>query len=212
MKQVTSFAKRLKSYRDDHSLSLAELEKITGVPAQTLNRYELGQRVPKIDVATAIAGKLNLNPLWLQGYDVPQDYISFIAQDTPISMVPVLGTIAAGAPILAAEHIEGYEPAPVSDPENYFYLIVKGDSMKGARIMEGDRVLVRKQNCADNGQIVVCLVNGEEATVKRFRELRDMIILQPENSAYEPMIVSKSDFGSGYAKILGIVTSVQFNT
>ena len=69
MDRISSFAKRLKEYRDKNKLTLLELEKITAVPAQTLNRYELAQRAPKIDVAISIASSLNINPLWLQGYD-----------------------------------------------------------------------------------------------------------------------------------------------
>ena len=70
MKIVSSFGNRIKQYREDNNLTLAEIERMTDVPAQTINRYELGQRVPKVDAAAIIADKLNLNPLWLFGYDV----------------------------------------------------------------------------------------------------------------------------------------------
>lgn len=72
MKRISDFATRLKEYRDAHDITLLELEKITGVPAQTLNRYELKQRVPKIDVANTIAEKLGVDALWLQGYDTQE--------------------------------------------------------------------------------------------------------------------------------------------
>lgn len=70
LKIVSSFGNRIKQYREDNNLTLAEIERMTDVPAQTINRYELGQRVPKVDAAAIIADKLNLNPLWLFGYDV----------------------------------------------------------------------------------------------------------------------------------------------
>lgn len=76
MKIVSSFGNRIKQYREDNNLTLAEIERMTNVPAQTINRYELGQRVPKVDAATIIANKLNLNPLWLFGYDVEDTDVS----------------------------------------------------------------------------------------------------------------------------------------
>ena len=81
MKRISTFAKRIKLYREQKELTLAELGVIADVPAQTLNRYELGQRVPKVDVAIEIAEKLNINPQWLQGYDV--DEIPSLQDDTP---------------------------------------------------------------------------------------------------------------------------------
>lgn len=71
MNRVSTFGSRLKQYRSDHDLTLDALEKIIQVPAQTINRYELEQRVPKIDAAVEIALSLSINPLWLQGFDVP---------------------------------------------------------------------------------------------------------------------------------------------
>lgn len=135
-----------------------------------------------------------------------------MAGDTNISpvggMVPVVGVIRAGVPLLAEENISGYEFADVKDPENYFYLTVTGDSMINARIFAGSKVLVRKQNCAENGQIVVCRVNGEEATLKRFKQKGDTVLLLPENPAYEPLIISYRDFETGYAEIMGVAKKV----
>ena len=73
MERISTIAKRLKEYRDQNNLTLADMSQRTGVPAQTLNRYELGQRVPKLDAAVKIADAINVNPLWLQGYDVREN-------------------------------------------------------------------------------------------------------------------------------------------
>ena len=70
MKRISTFSKRLKEYRNSKGYTLSELEKCTGIPSQTLNRYELEQRVPKVDVVNDIAEKLGLNTLWLQGFDI----------------------------------------------------------------------------------------------------------------------------------------------
>ncbi|NLL48424.1 MAG: transcriptional repressor LexA [Firmicutes bacterium] len=103
--------------------------------------------------------------------------------------VPVLGRVTAGMPILAVENIEEYFPIPKDfvDHEDVFILRIKGDSMIEAGILDGDYVLVSERETARNGEIVVALLNGEEATVKRFFHEGDRIRLQPENSTMEPI-------------------------
>jgi len=102
--------------------------------------------------------------------------------------LPLVGQVAAGQPVLAEENIEEYVdiPALAGGEEGEFILRVKGDSMKDAGIIEGDFVIVRPQDTATDGEIVVALV-GEEATVKRFFKEADHIRLQPENDALEPI-------------------------
>lgn len=132
----------------------------------------------------------------------------FIKYD-PTGVVPVLGRIAAGVPISAIEEVEGYEPVTVSDPENCYYLRVEGDSMIGAGIQSGDLVLIRQQPTADNGQIVACKVNGDEATLKRFRQQSETVLLMPENPNYEPIVVPAKDFDTGHAQIFGVAIEVK---
>jgi repressor LexA len=102
--------------------------------------------------------------------------------------LPVVGAVAAGQPVLAEENIEDYVqvPAEIGGEEGEFVLRVRGDSMQAAGILEGDHVVVRRQETATDGEIVVALV-GEEATVKRFFRENDHVRLQPENDAYEPI-------------------------
>jgi repressor LexA len=104
------------------------------------------------------------------------------------SGLPLVGQVAAGQPVLAEENIEEYVVVPsfAGGEEGEFVLRVKGDSMKDAGIFEGDHVIVRRQDTAANGEIVVALV-GEEATVKRFFREMDHVRLQPENAALEPI-------------------------
>jgi repressor LexA len=103
--------------------------------------------------------------------------------------LPLVGQVAAGSPVLADENIEEYVPVPeiAGGKEGEFVLKVKGDSMINAGILEGDHVIVRKQDTAKNGEIVVALV-GEEATVKRFFREEEHVRLQPENDALEPIL------------------------
>lgn len=102
--------------------------------------------------------------------------------------LPVVGQVAAGAPVLAEENIEEYLDVPTlaGGDEGDYLLRVAGDSMKDAGILEGDHVVVRRQDTARNGEIVVALVE-DEATVKRFFKERGHVRLQPENSAMEPI-------------------------
>jgi repressor LexA len=105
--------------------------------------------------------------------------------------LPVVGQVAAGAPVLAEENIEEYIPVPgiAGGDDGEFVLRVKGDSMKDAGILEGDHVIVRRQDTAADGEIVVALVE-DEATVKRFFRETDHVRLQPENEAHEPIRVT----------------------
>lgn len=103
--------------------------------------------------------------------------------------VPILGQVTAGQPILAVENIEDTFPLPVDFINNKecYMLHIKGSSMIEAGILDGDYVIVEKQNTARNGDIVVALVDDEEATVKRFYKENNRIRLQPENSSMEPI-------------------------
>lgn len=107
--------------------------------------------------------------------------------------VPILGQVTAGEPILAVENIEDYFPIPqeITDHnENVYMLRIRGDSMIEAGIYDRDYALVRKTERASNGDIVVAMVNGTEATVKRFFNEGDHIRLQPENPAMAPIITT----------------------
>lgn len=106
--------------------------------------------------------------------------------------VPLLGTVAAGTPLLAQENIESYFPIPVEMLPNRetFMLTVKGDSMIEAGILSGDRVIVEQTDTAENGEIVVALLD-DSATVKRFFREDGYIRLQPENSSMEPILVKQ---------------------
>ncbi|MDI6693049.1 MAG: transcriptional repressor LexA [Anaerosomatales bacterium] len=118
-----------------------------------------------------------------------------------VTAVPLVGSVAAGQPILAAENIEATLPLPAEFAgESTFILRVRGDSMIEAGILDGDFVVVRQQATADNGDIVVALIE-DEATVKRFYREADRIRLQPENSAMEPIYVRD-------ARILGKVVAL----
>jgi repressor LexA len=120
--------------------------------------------------------------------------------------LPLLGSVAAGQPVLAEENIEDYIAVPevAGGGDGQYLLRIRGDSMKNAGILEGDFVVVRPQDTAQEGDIVVALL-GEEATVKRFFREEDHIRLQPENETMEPI---RSKEVKVLGRVVGLLRSV----
>lgn len=122
---------------------------------------------------------------------------------------PVIGKVTAGLPITAIENVEEFVPVPTSaasPDDQLFILIIDGDSMIEAGILDGDHVIVKQQNTAENGEIVVAMTEDHEATVKRFYKEKDHIRLQPENSSMEPLIF---DNVSILGKVIGLYRQIQ---
>lgn len=211
----------LKNIRENKKISLREVEKLTGVGYSHLSMIENGKR----NVTPALLKNLSkiygidyIDLYEKAGYlDLAEseklknsvDSNIFPVTDTP-KKVPVVGRISAGLPILATENIEGYEFAPssqIKEGYTYFYLRVQGDSMN-LKFNEGDIVLVQKQDDLENNEIGVILVNGFDATVKKYRKENGLVILEPmstnpENTVqiYNPKDIS--------IKIIGKVISYQ---
>lgn len=194
------FGDKLKSFRIAQGLTQEDLARRIGMKKQNISRYENSEREPNIRTAKAIADALGVTLQELTLGD------SSSAPDNILSMprmnaVPLIGTIACGDPILAAENIEG----DVSAPEHVvadFALRCKGDSMINARIYDGDIVYIRQQARVDNGQIAAVLI-GDEATLKRvyFYPESNKLVLNPENPAYEPLIFIGDELAT--VRILG---------
>jgi len=150
------------------------------------------------------AGLLRKDPSKPRAIEILDPAASRPVDESRIRQVPLLGRIAAGSPILAAEDVENVFPLPsdLVGTGPIFMLEVKGDSMIDAGILEGDYVVVRRQPDANDGEIIVALVEDEEATVKRLRREDGKVILIPENDSYEPMVYTEG------VQILGRVVSV----
>lgn len=148
----------------------------------------------------------NLDALETKGYisrdPMRKRSIRIVGQGEPAVQVPLLGTVAAGMPLLAVEQIEGYIPytGRVSSDKSLFALHVRGESMIEAGILDGDIVVAEQVSAAENGQMVIALVD-DEATVKTFYKEQGQYRLQPANAAYEPIIVD-------HVEILGRVVAV----
>ncbi|SRR5579884_123794 len=120
-------------------------------------------------------------------------------------ILPILGKVAAGRPLLAQENRLGtlIVDSSVARWKDCFLLKVRGESMKGAGILDGDLVLVKPQSDADHGEIVVALLD-DEATVKRLIKKRGSIILQPENPAFEPIVLTQTSSAQIIGKVAGV--------
>lgn len=150
------------------------------------------------------AGMIKKDPSKPRAIMITDDSPAPAATDRRMRDVPVLGRIAAGTPILAVEEVEHVMPLPtelVGDGP-VFLLEVKGDSMIDAGIHEGDLVAIHKQPDARDGEIVACLIDGEEATVKRLQRKDGNVYLHSENPAYQPMVFSDG------VELIGKVVSV----
>ncbi len=130
--------------------------------------------------------------------------LKVVGRDT--CSVPLVGVVTAGTPITAIENIEGYVqfPAKPADVGELFALRVSGESMKDAAILNGDIVIVKKTAYADNGDIVVALLDECEATVKRFYKEDDHYRLQPENPCYKPIICDELSL---LGRVVGVIRS-----
>ena len=207
---VNSFGERLAQLRNQKELSQYKLAELLGFSRGQVANYEQGTRQPDFDTLKKLAAFFNVTTDYLLGRtDDPRGtYLPPGAWPVgPMVRVPVLGVIRAGLPILADEHIDGWELAPADEVKDgrYFYLRVTGDSMIGSRIYEGDLVLVRQQEEVENGEIAVVNVDGENATLKRVYYTNGELILQPDNPKYAPIVIK-----SGEARICGKVVEVTF--
>ena len=188
----------IRQLREQLGLSQDELAKRLGYKSRsTIAKIESGSNdIPQSKIA-AFAAALETTPARLLGLDTPAEQAPRATAYT--KRVPLLGTIAAGQPLFAEENIEEYIEINDSIRAD-FCLRVQGDSMINAGILSGDKVVVRPQNTADDGQIVVARID-EEATVKRLRRRNGEIWLLPENENYPPI-------DGTHAQIIGIVKAV----
>ena len=187
------------------------VSKDTGIAASTFSDWKSGRSVPKLDKIKIIADYFGVSlESMLAG--ARDEFVIKGSATSPAEKgkrIAIIGEIRAGSPIITNESVQGYEYAEVSDAEEYFYLRVQGDSMKNIGMVEGSLVLFHKQQYAEDGDIVACLVGGDSATVKRFRRSKKNILLVPENEEYMPIKLSTDDFESGDARILGVACEIK---
>ena len=186
------FAKRLTNLLAERGETCRSVGDAVHLSAETISRYcnNLIDK-PKMAVVRMLAEHFRVSPEWLMGYDTPEDQATQ-AGLMPVERrrIPMLGQIAAGQPITADEEHDCYVEADAERAD--FCLRVKGDSMIGARIYDGDIVLIHAQPDVEDGEIAVVLID-DEATLKRVYKLGDRVVLRAENPAYPPMEFHKAD-------------------
>jgi len=134
-------------------------------------------------------GYIRRDPTKPRAIELLNENTNYVEKDNA-RYVPVIGKVTAGIPITAIENIEEYTPIPSSSSnsnDQLFVLVVEGDSMVNAGILDNDRVVVKQQNTAENGDIVVAMTEENEATIKRFFKEEDQFRLQPENDTMDPI-------------------------
>lgn len=202
-------AMRLKEIRESSGLNQKDFAESFGANKTTYNRYESGdiKKMPA-NLIESIGKKFDINPAWLMGYENVDKYMIHEKANQNIRRLPVLGKIAAGIPILAQEDLIDYEYVPESIHAD-FCLKVQGDSMIGARILDGDLVYIRQQPDVETGEIAAVLIDGQEATLKRVYKVNGSIVLRSENPNYPEQIYGKKDNVTILGKAILLKTEVR---
>lgn len=207
MKPIDTFQNRLQKAMNIRNMKQVDLVEKTGLDKTLLSKYLSGISNAKQDKLTALAEALQVNEIWLMGYDIPMESIPI--KNIEKIKIPVLGTVKAGYDYLAQENIIGYESIDnVSDPENYYALQVTGNSMEPL-FSDGDIAIVHKQDNFDSGNTCIILVNGDEATVKKVVRMDDGIDLIAMNPYYPVRHFSKNEMNEIPVKIIGKVVEAR---
>ena len=209
------FAERLKEARKAKRYSQAEVSRMLGVTQQAVGKWETGRSTPDPQTVARLAEILDTPTDVLLGLRKESGAADALLglQQAPTaapavgrnafsryteSQIPVVGTVRAGYGALAFEEDYGKEYACVKDPENYFFLVVKGDSME-PRISDGDLALVHRQNTLDNGDLGVLVYGADgEGTLKKYIQRGNSVILHPFNPAYEEMVIKGEELDHLY--------------
>ncbi len=213
------------SLRNEKGFSQEQLAKVLHVSKSTVAMWETGQRLPSVEKYEEIADYFNVDMDFLYGrttikrkslFDesgseyVNSKLVTDISHRNRGVEINVLGRVAAGIPIEAIEDIIDTEEisSDLARTGEFFGLKIHGDSME-PRMCEGDVVIVRRQDDAESGEIVIATVNGSDATCKRLRKYRDGIELISNNPAYNPMFYSNEDIENKPVRIIGKVVELR---
>ena len=220
---IDTFSNRLKKAISIRNIKPVELSEKTGIDKSKISSYMSGRYKAKQDGIYLLAKSLNVSEAWLMGLDVPMERTSndiyeqlknigtMYVSNTEMVKIPVLGVVKAGYDYLAQENWIGtidVEKNIVNDGSEYFALKVVGDSMSPVLIQD-DIVVIKKQNDFENGDIVVAIVNGNEATIKKGKKTDSSITLQPLNPSYDHLVFTYDEVKSIPVTIVGIVKQLK---
>ena len=211
MTLIDTFSNRLQKAMDIHNMKQVDLVEKTHLDKTLINKYLAGIMKAKQDKLTILADALNVNEVWLMGYDIPMDRnLKLDKFGNPVASIPILGTVKAGYDYLAQENWIGTIDVDkkLADNGELFALKIHGNSMFPT-LMENDVVIIKKQDDFENGDIVVAIINGDEATIKKGKKSENSILLQPLNSDYEPLIFTYDEMKSIPVTIIGVVKQLK---
>lgn len=199
------FSKNLRLYLDKNNMTQLDLAKRLNVGTTSVSNWCNGLKSPRMDKVDAMCKLFNCSRT-----DLMEDNTSLSTSRKRGVVVKVLGRVAAGIPIEAVEDVVDTEEITeeMASTGTYFGLQIKGDSME-PRMCSGDVVIVRQQDDAESGDIVIAMVNGDDATCKRLRKYRDGIELISNNPAYPPMFYSNEEIVTKPVKIIGKVVELR---
>lgn len=201
---------RLQRAMDIRKMRQVDLCEKTGISKSKMSQYVRGDHSPKLDAVYLLAQALDVQEAWLMGYDVPMEAPAPPTNAMPVNdvyRIPLLGRVAAGEPLFIEENIVGevfVDPAMVPQDAQLYALKVKGDSM-APKIMDGDTLIVREASCADDGEIVIVTVNGQEGTCKKIKRYPDALALISLNQLYEPIMYTWQEVEQLPVKVVGKV-------
>ncbi|OKP97758.1 LexA family transcriptional regulator [Paenibacillus sp. P46E] len=197
----------IKKYRDLRNYSLQVLAEKIGITKKTVQRYEHGEHKIDMDRLKELATALDVSVSQLT--EGAYTYLGEEPTESENISLPIVGKISCGNGAVAYESIEGYETTPRSwiNGGAYFYLRAKGDSMNGARIFEGDLLLIRQQEEVEDGEIAAVLID-EEAVLKKVYKQSNTLILQSTNPNYAPIIFTGEETN---IRIIGKLKKVVIN-
>ncbi len=206
---MKTIADRIKEGMELRGLKQADLVEKTGISKGALSSYISGRYSPKQNNIYLIAKALNVSEAWLMGIDVSAKRITNTQIKKGVT-INVLGRVAAGIPIEAVEDIIDTEEITedMARTGSFFGLQIHGNSME-PKFSEGDIVIVRQQNNAESGDIVIATVNGTDATCKRLMKYENGIALLSTNSDYDPMFFSNQEIEEKPVRIIGKVVELR---
>lgn len=197
---------RMKELREQKNISMKEAAACVGLPYTTYVGYEKGDREPNSEMLIKIASFYSVSVDYLIGRDNNDNTIS----NKQKHLIPVLGDVPAGIPIDAVTNIIDYEEISeeMACAGEYFALRIRGDSME-PRFKEGDVVIVRKQEAVDNGQVAVVMVNGNDATVKKFYKTAAGVMLVGNNPTFTPLNYTPEQVEQLPVRVIGRVVELR---
>jgi len=204
------FADNLKRWLQKRNKSQVDLAKRMNVSSPTVSDWVNGKKMPRADKLQSIANWLSIDLTdLLMDRESSSNWRKF--SNGSAVRIPVLGRVAAGIPLMAAENVIDWEeiPAEMARDGEYFALYIYGDSME-PRMCKGDIIVIRKQSDADDGDIVIALIDGQDACCKRLRKYEDgTIALVSTNPAYKPLYFTPEEQRQTPVEVIGKVKELR---